>query len=330
MRFGGAEPYRRKASGSKTAARRRVDASAARGRPAHCVGCGLLVGLNAFAGGTGREPPPVTPLLLRLGISRLDIRFAGRLFDAMNPTMIVTGGGRGIGAATATLAAARGYSVVVNYVRDKTTAEGLVANIRQGGGRAVAVQADVSKEDDVARLFDKANQEFGLLAVLVNNAGIVDRQARLEDMDGSRLRRMMDVNVIGSMMCAAAAVRRMSTSRGGHGGSIINVSSAASRYGSPNEYVDYAAAKAAIDTFTLGLAREVAADGIRVNAVRPGIVTTEIHASGGDPERASRLAPNIPMMRPGHPAEIAVAILWLASPEASYCTGSILDVAGGR
>lgn len=244
--------------------------------------------------------------------------------------MIITGGGRGIGAATAALAAARGYSVVVNYVRDQRAAEAVTRRIRQDGGRAVAVQADVSKESDVAELFRTAEREFGNLAVLVNNAGVVDRKARVEEMDETRLRRMMGINVIGSMMCAAAAVRRMSTSRGGRGGSIINVSSAAARYGSSNEYVDYAASKAAIDVFTIGLAREVAADGIRVNAVRPGIVATEIHASGGDPGRATRLAPAIPMLRAGIPEEVAKAILWLASDDSSYSTGSILDVAGGR
>jgi NAD(P)-dependent dehydrogenase (short-subunit alcohol dehydrogenase family) len=244
--------------------------------------------------------------------------------------MIITGGGRGIGAATAALAATRGYSVVVNYVRDQSAADAVTQRIRQDGGRAVAVQADVSKESDVAQLFRTAEREFGNLVVLVNNAGVVDCKARVEEMDETRLRRMMGINVIGSMMCAAAAVRRMSTSRGGHGGSIINVSSAAARYGSPNEYVDYAASKAAIDVFTIGLAREVAADGIRVNAVRPGIITTEIHASGGDPNRATRLAPAIPMLRAGVSDEVAKAILWLASDEASYCTGSLLDVTGGR
>ena len=244
--------------------------------------------------------------------------------------MIITGGGRGIGAATAVLAAMRGYSVVVNYVRDQGAAEAVTQRIWQDGGRAVAVQADVSKESEVAQLFRTAERELGNLTVLVNSAGVVDRKARVEEMDETRLRRMMGINVIGSMMCAAAAVRRMSTSRGGHGGSIINVSSAAARYGSPNEYVDYAASKAAIDVFTIGLAREVAADGIRVNAVRPGIVTTEIHASGGDPDRATRLAPAIPMLRAGIPEEVAKAILWLVSDEASYSTGSILDVAGSR
>lgn len=244
--------------------------------------------------------------------------------------MIVTGGGRGIGAATSALAAMQGYSVVVNYIRDERAADAVIQRIRKDGGRAVAVRADVSKESDVARLFETADREFGNLAVLVNNAGVVDRKARLEEMDEARLRRMMGINVIGTMMCAAAAVRRMSTLQGGHGGSIINVSSAAARYGAPNEYVDYAASKAAIDGFTLGLAREVAAAGIRVNAVRPGIVATEIHTSGGDPSRAARLAPSIPMLRAGAPEEVAKAILWFASDEASYCTGSILDVAGGR
>jgi len=244
--------------------------------------------------------------------------------------MIITGGGRGIGAATAVLAAMRGYSVAVNYVRDQGAAEAVTQRIRQDGGRAVAVQADVSKESEVAQLFRTAERELGNLTVLVNSAGVVDRKARVEEMDETRLRRMMGINVIGSMMCAAAAVRRMSTSRGGHGGSIINVSSAAVRYGSPNEYVDYAASKEAIDVFMIGLAREVAADGIRVNAVRPGIVTTDIHACGGDPERASRLASAIPMLRAGLPEEVAKAIVWLASDESSYSTGSILDVAGGR
>jgi len=248
----------------------------------------------------------------------------------MIKTMIITGGGRGIGAATAALAALRGYAVVVNYVRDKSSAEALTATIRQGGGRAVAVQADVSRESDVAHLFQTADREFGNLVSLVNNAGIVGRKARVEEMNEARFTHMLGVNVIGTMMCAAEAIRRMSTSRGGRGGSIINVSSAAARHGSPNEYVDYAASKGAIDTFTLGLAKEVAADGIRVNAVRPGIISTEIHASGGDPDRVTRLAPDIPMRRVGTPEEVANAILWLASDEASYCTGSILDVAGGR
>jgi NAD(P)-dependent dehydrogenase (short-subunit alcohol dehydrogenase family) len=244
--------------------------------------------------------------------------------------MIITGGGRGIGAQTVLLAATRGYSVIVNYLRDKVAAEALVERVSQNGGRAFAVQADISRASDVARLFETADAEFGDLGVLVNNAGVVARGARLVDMDETRLRRMMETNVIGSMLCAAEAIRRMSSSRGGHGGCIINVSSAASRHGSPSEYVDYAASKGAIDTFTIGLSKEVAAEGIRVNAVRPGIISTEIHASGGDPDRAARLGPSVPLLRAGTVAEVAHAILWLASDEASYCTGSILDVAGGR
>ncbi len=244
--------------------------------------------------------------------------------------MIITGGSRGIGAATAALAALRGYCVVVNYLRNEKAAQAVTLRIQQCGGKAIAVQADVSRETEVLRLFATADRQFGNLAVLVNNAGVVDRKAHVEDMSEVRISRMMGINVVGSMLCAAQAIRRMSTSHGGHGGSIVNVSSAASRHGSPNEYVDYAASKAAVDLFTLGLAKEVAAEGIRVNAVRPGIIATEIHASSGDPDRANRLAPDIPMRRPGLPEEVANAILWLASAEASYCTGSILDVAGGR
>jgi NAD(P)-dependent dehydrogenase (short-subunit alcohol dehydrogenase family) len=248
----------------------------------------------------------------------------------MNATLLVTGGSRGIGAATALLAAAEGYAVVVNFLRDGGAAEAVVAKIRAAGGRAAAVQADVSDERDVLRLFQTVDATFGGLSVLVNNAGVVDVQARVEDMHEPRLRRMLGINVIGSILCAAQAVRRMSTARGGSGGAIVNVSSAASRHGSPHEYVDYAASKAAIDTFTLGLAKEVAAEGIRVNAVRPGIIATEIHASGGDPDRAERIASALPMQRAGSADEVARAILWLASSAASYSTGSILDVAGGR
>lgn len=244
--------------------------------------------------------------------------------------MLVTGGGRGIGAATARLAAGRGYAVVVNYRSDAVAAEALVASIRAAGGSALALPADVSQELAVAELFRAVDAAFGGLSVLVNNAGIVDVKARVDEMAQARLERMLAVNVIGSMLCAGQAVRRMSTARGGRGGSIVNVSSAASRLGSPNQYVDYAASKAAIDTFTLGLAKEVAAEGIRVNAVRPGIIATEIHASGGDPDRAERLASELPMQRAGSAEEVARAILWLASEEAAYCTGSILDIAGGR
>ena len=248
----------------------------------------------------------------------------------MQGTILVTGAGRGIGAETAKLAAARGYSVAVNFMANEAAAQRVVDAIRNSGGKAIAVQADVSRESDVAQLFRTVDANLGTLAVLVNNAGVVDIQCRVENMREERLRRMMGINVIGSMLCAAQAVRRMSTSHGGAGGCIINVSSAASRHGSPNEYVDYAASKAAIDTFTVGLAKEVANEGIRVNAVRPGVIHTEIHASGGDPARAERMGPSLPMGRAGNADEIAQAILWLASGEASYCTGSILDVAGGR
>jgi NAD(P)-dependent dehydrogenase (short-subunit alcohol dehydrogenase family) len=244
--------------------------------------------------------------------------------------MLITGGGRGIGAATARLAAARGYSVAVNYLKDEGAANAVVSEIRASGGSAVAIRADVSHEADVERLFREAERDLAPLSVLVNNAGIVDLKARVDEIHEPRLQRMMAVNVVGSFLCAAEAVRRLSTLYGGRGGNIVNVSSAASKYGSPREYIDYAASKGAIDVLTLGLAREVAAEGIRVNAVRPGIIDTEIHASSGDAARARRLAPELPMHRPGTAEEVANAILWLVSDEASYCTGTILDVAGGR
>ena len=244
--------------------------------------------------------------------------------------MIITGGGRGIGAATARLAAARGYAVAVNYLEDERAASAVVSDIRASGGAAVAIRADVSSESDVARLFGEAERDLGPLSALVNNAGIVDRKARVDEIHQARLQRMLAINVVGSFLCAGEAVRRLSTLHGGRGGNIVNVSSAASKYGSPREYVDYAASKAAIDVFTIGLAREVAAESIRVNAVRPGIIDTEIHASSGDPARAHRLAPELPLRRPGTAQEVANAILWLVSDEASYCTGTILDDAGGR
>jgi NAD(P)-dependent dehydrogenase (short-subunit alcohol dehydrogenase family) len=248
----------------------------------------------------------------------------------MKQTLLITGGGRGIGARTAMLAAAQGYAVAIGYLRDEQAAQTVVQKIREAGGTATAVQGDVSSELDVANLFRAVDRELGTLAVLVNNAGVVDGKVRVDQMHEERLRRMLGINVIGSILCAAQAVQRMSTANGGTGGSIVNVSSAAARHGSPNEYVDYAASKAAIDTFTLGLAKEVAAEGIRVNAVRPGIISTDIHASGGDPDRALRMGPGLPMQRAGAPEEVARAILWLASSEASYVTGAILDVAGGR
>lgn len=248
----------------------------------------------------------------------------------MNDVMIITGGSRGIGAATARLAAERGYAVVINYRRDAEAAAAVVNSIAERGGRAVAFAADVSREAEVEALFARADAAFGPATALVNNAGIVAAKARIDEIDEARWTRMFGVNVLGSFLCARAAVRRMSTRHGGRGGSIVNVSSAASKHGSPGEYVDYAASKGAIDTFTLGLAREVAAEGVRVNAVRPGIIATEIHASGGVPDRAERMAPVIPMQRAGEADEVARAILWLASNEASYCTGAIVDVSGGR
>ncbi|KYF97693.1 sugar dehydrogenase [Sorangium cellulosum] len=244
--------------------------------------------------------------------------------------MIVTGGSRGIGAATALLAAQRGYAVAVSYLRDERAAARVVDEVRSRGGAALALAADVSAEDDVVRLFQTVDGALGPVTALVNNAGVLDRQARLEDMTAARVQRILATNVVGSFLCAREAVRRMSTRRGGAGGAIVNVSSRASQLGSPGEYIDYAASKAAVDTLTIGLAREVAAEGIRVNAVRPGIIATDIHASGGDPGRVERLQASLPLGRAGTPEEVAHAILWLASSESSYCTGTIVDVAGGR
>ena len=243
---------------------------------------------------------------------------------------LVTGAGRGIGAATARLLAAQGHAVVVNYARDAAAAARLVECIVHAGGRAMAVQADVSLEADVLRLFEAVDEELGTLTGLVNNAGVVDVAARVDAMSVARIERIFAVNVLGSFLCAREAVKRMSSAHGGAGGAIVNVSSAAARLGSPGQYVDYAAAKAAIDTFSVGLAKEVAAEGIRVNAVRPGLIDTDIHASGGDAGRAARLAPQVPLQRVGSADEVAQAIVWLLSDAASYCTGAILDVSGGR
>ena len=247
-----------------------------------------------------------------------------------NKVIIVTGASRGIGAATAKLAAERGYAVCVNYRRSQAAAEGVVAEIERGGGRAIAVAADVAVEADVVRLFETVDAQLGALTALVNNAGIVEPQMRVERMDAARLARMFATNVTGCFLCAREAVRRMSTRHGGSGGAIVNVSSAAARFGSPGEYVDYAASKGAIETMTIGLAAEVVAEGIRVNAVRPGLIHTDIHAAGGEPGRIDRLKGSIPMKRGGEPIEVARAILWLLSDEASYSTGTFIDVSGGR
>lgn len=243
--------------------------------------------------------------------------------------MIVTGGSRGIGAATARLAAAAGYAVLVNYAANAEAAEAVASEIRAAGGRAGTVRGDVGSEADILRIFE-AGDRMGRLAVLVNNAGVVDQPRSVADMDLARLERMFRINTIGSFLCAREAVRRMSTTRGGEGGVIVNLSSAAAKLGSPGQFVDYASAKGAIDTFTVGLAKEVATEGVRVCAVRPGIIETDIHASGGQPDRVARMTPDLPMRRPGSAEEVARAILWLASDEASYSTGAILDVSGAR
>jgi len=243
--------------------------------------------------------------------------------------MLITGASRGIGAATARCAAAAGYAVVVNYRTNHDAANAVVDAITSSGGSAIAVQADASDEQEIGRLFARIDQAYGRLDVLVNNAGTVDRASRVQDMTAARLTRMFNVNITGPFLCAREAVRRMSTAAGGRGGVIVNVSSGASRSGSPNEYVDYAASKGAIDTFTIGLAKEVASEDIRVVGVRPGVTYTEIHATTGEPARVDRIAPMVPLRRGAQPAEIAHAIVWLASDEASYVTGTLLDVTGG-
>lgn len=248
----------------------------------------------------------------------------------MKQVLLVTGASRGIGAATAVLAAAQGFSLAVNYTAQASAADDVVRRIRAAGGEAIAVQADVAQEEQVLAMFETIDAKLGRLTALVNNAGVVDVAARVDEMSVARLKRMFEINVLGSFICAREAIRRMSTRHGGTGGAIVNVSSAASRLGSPGQYVDYAAAKGAIDVFTTGLAREVAAEGIRVNAVRPGLIETDIHASGGIPDRVKQLEHLVPMQRGGSADEVAQAICWLLSPGASYTTMSLLDVSGGR
>jgi NAD(P)-dependent dehydrogenase (short-subunit alcohol dehydrogenase family) len=249
---------------------------------------------------------------------------------SLDEVLLVTGGSRGIGAATALLAARKGYAVAVNYTRDAAAAQEVVAAVQAAGAQAMAIQADVADEQQVLEMFTRVDRQLGRLTALVNNAGIVDRTQRVDEMSVERWRRMFDINVLGSFLCAREAVRRMSTRHGGRGGAIVNVSSAAARLGAPGQYVDYAAAKGAIDSFTIGLAKEVAAEGIRVNAVRPGLIETGIHASGGLPNRVRDLAHQVPMQRGGSAEEVAQAIVWLLSPEASYTTMSLVDVSGGR
>ncbi|MDI5936488.1 SDR family oxidoreductase [Halomonas kalidii] len=248
----------------------------------------------------------------------------------MKKILVITGGSRGIGAATARLGAADGYAVCVNYRQNEAAALAVVEQINHAGGEAIAVAGDVGSEADVLRLFEQVDRTLGPVTALVNNAGILEGQMRVEQMDATRLSRVLATNVIGSFLCAREAIRRMSTHHGGQGGAIVNVSSIASRLGAPNEYVDYAAAKGAIDSFTIGLAKEVAAEGIRVNAVRPGVIYTEIHASGGEPDRVERVKASVPMQRGGETEEVARAVLWLLSDDASYSTGTLLDVTGGR
>ncbi len=248
----------------------------------------------------------------------------------MDEVLIITGASRGIGAATARIAGRSGYVVCVNYLKNKAAAKQIVEEIKADGGRALAVGADISREEEVVKLFCTVDDKLGKISALVNNAGILEKQMRIEDMNAARLNRVFLTNITGSFLCAREAVKRMSTKNGGKGGAIVNVSSAAARLGSAGEYVDYAASKGAVDTFTRGLAQEVAGEGIRVNAVRPGVIDTDIHASGGEPGRVERVKASIPMKRGGSAEEVAKAIMWLLSSESSYTTGSLLEVSGGR
>ncbi len=248
----------------------------------------------------------------------------------MSRVMLITGASRGIGAATARLAAQQGYALCLNYHQHADAANAVLEQVRGLGVTAIAVKADVADEAQVLHMFDVIDREFGRLDVLVNNAGMLEQQMRLEQMDAARWSRVLGANVIGSFLCAREAIKRMSTRHGGKGGAIVNLSSVAARLGAPGEYIDYAAAKGAIDSMTLGLAKEVASEGIRVNAVRPGVIHTDIHAAGGEPDRVERVKASVPMGRGGQAEEIAEAILWLASEKASYASGALLDVAGGR
>ncbi|AHC48143.1 MULTISPECIES: SDR family oxidoreductase [Achromobacter] len=250
--------------------------------------------------------------------------------DAQAPVILITGGSRGVGAATARLAAAQGYDVAISYVANEAAAQAVVTDVRALGRRALAVRADSADPDQIAGLFNAIDREFGRLDVLVNNAAIIARQSRLEDLAFERMQRIFAVNSLGPMLCAQQAARRMSQRHNGRGGAIINISSAAARLGSPNEYVDYAASKGALESFTIGFSKEVAREGIRVNCVRPGHIYTEMHASGGEPGRVDRIKDTVPMGRGGQPEEVARAILWLAGAEASYVTGTFVDVTGGK
>jgi len=244
--------------------------------------------------------------------------------------ILITGASRGIGAATALLAAEQGYAVAVNYHRNKAAADKIVSSIHDKGGKAVAIQADISREDEVVRLFEETDRLLGKLSSLVNNAGILERQMRLVEMDAARLHRVFTANITGTFLCSREAVKRMSLKYGGMGGTIVNVSSVAAKTGSPSEYIDYAASKGAIDTFTIGLSKELAEEGIRVNGVRPGFIYTDIHAAGGEPGRVDRLKSGIPLKRGGTAQEVAEAIMWLVSEKSSYSTGAFVDVSGGR